>query len=87
MGEAAKLNYMPPGMDIANQYSVEIRDMAVGMSGETDVSADTNAEAFAEGFTKKKLKATDDQYADEHVDLFYGDVGGFAERNNYLDRI
>ena len=26
-GEAAKLNFMPPGMDISNQENVEINDM------------------------------------------------------------
>ena len=26
-GEAAKFNYLPPGMDISNQYNAEINDM------------------------------------------------------------
>ncbi len=28
-GEAAKFNFMPPGMDISNQENVEIHDMAM----------------------------------------------------------
>lgn len=85
-GEKAKLNYAPPGMDISNQYSVEINDMPLGLAGTTDISADTNPMALANGFTRREMKGIDDQYTGEHVDLFYGDAGGFAERNNYLDR-
>ena len=81
-----KFNMMPPGMDINNQCSAEINGMPLSMSGETDVSKDTSPGAFAKGFTKREMKGTDDQYTDEHVDHFYGDAGGFVERNNYLDR-
>jgi len=88
-----KFNRMPPGMDIDNQNCVEINHMKTVMSGETDQSKDTNPDAFEYGFKVREMKGTDDQYTGEHVDLFYGtvygdsDVPGFAERNNYLDRI
>jgi hypothetical protein len=82
-----KFNKMPPGMEIDNQDMKYARKYDFVMSGESDVSKDTNPQAFDEGFKKRELKATDDQYTGEHVDHFYGDAGGFAERNNYLDRM
>jgi len=68
-----------------------------GYGGNTDVSAppvfkDMEKTAHL-GFARLDMKATDDQYSGEHVDLFYGEAVdefgnvGFAERNNYLDRI
>lgn len=82
-----KFNIMPPGMDISNQTLTQQRSQELSMAGATDVSKDTNPNAFAQGFTKRKMRGTDDAYTGEHVDHFYGDAGGFAERNNYLDRI
>lgn len=82
-----KFNLMPPGMDISNQLRTEQRNQSLTMAGSTDVSKDTNAQSFANGFTKRRMRGSDDLYTGEHVDHFYGDAGGFAERNNYLDRI
>lgn len=82
-----KFNFMPPGMDIGNQHNTEQRQQPFSMSGMSDVSKDTNPQSFALGFTKRKMRGTDDAYTGEHVDHFYGDAGGFVERNNYLDRI
>jgi hypothetical protein len=84
--DGRKFNSMPPGMDISNQLYAEICPMPLSMAGESDVSADTNPTSFAEGFKKREMHGTDDQYTGEHVDQFYGDAGGFVERNNYLDR-
>lgn len=81
-----KFNQLPPGMEINNQKRVQIQNMPLVLAGESDVSKDTNAQALADGFTKRKMKGCDDQYTGEHVDHFYGDAGGFVERNNYLDR-
>ena len=81
-----KFNKTPPGMELDNQNSVEIRRMPLVMSGTSDASMDTNPESFARGYTKRQMKGSDDQYTGEHVDHFYGDAGGFVERNNYLDR-
>lgn len=81
-----RLNQMPPGMDIDDQCSFEIHSMPLVMSGSSDVSKDTNPQSFNRGFTKREMKGSDDQYTGEHVDHFYGDAGGFCERNNYLDR-
>jgi len=87
-----KFNTAPPGMDISNQLRSRILQMPLTMAGETDVSKDTNEQAFARGFTRRDMKGTDDQYTGEHMDHFYGEVVneygevGFIERNNYLDR-
>jgi hypothetical protein len=80
-----KFNYMPPGMDIHQHCSLQPQ-MPLSMAGQTDVSVDTNPDSFDCGFKKREMKGTDDQYTGEHVDHFYGDAGGFVERNNYLDR-
>lgn len=85
--DTSKFNYMPPGMEMDNQASVEIHQMPLVMSGQTDVSKDTNPESFREGFKRIDMKGTDDLYTGEHTDLWYGDVDGFVERNNYLDRM
>ena len=87
-----KFNMMPPGMNIDNQLRSSIYRQPFSMAGMTDVSQDTNPQAFAEGYKRREMKGTDDQYTGEHMDHFYGEVidelgnAGFAERNNYLDR-
>ncbi len=84
--DGAKFNCMPPGMSIDNQKDADIHATPLVLAGTSDVSCDTNPESLARGFTHRAMGGTDDQYTDEHVDYFYGDVGGFVERNNYLDR-
>jgi len=79
-------NSMPPGMDITRQFNTEQHQQPLALSGSTDVSKDTNPSALEHGFTKRTMKGCDDQYTGEHMDHFYGDAGGFVERNNYLDR-
>lgn len=90
--DTVNMNCMSPGMDISNQNSSQINQMPLSCAGESDVSADTNPSAFADGYLRRKMRGIDDQYTDEHVDLFYttvvGEDGeGFVERQNYLDRI
>ena len=80
-----KFNLMPPGMELKNQWRTDQPNIPMTM-GERDVSHDVNPEAWREGFTKRKMRGSDDAYTGEHVDHFYGDAGGFCERNNYLDR-
>lgn len=60
--------------------------MPLSLAGQTDVTDHLTPKALKDGFTKHEMKGTDDQYTGEHTDLFYGDAGGFVERNNYLDR-
>lgn len=60
--------------------------MKLVTAGATDVTDDVNPWVFRQGFNKKRMAGTDDMYTGEHADQFYGDAGGFVERNNYLDR-
>jgi hypothetical protein len=76
-------NKMPPGMDIG---SVDC-NMPLSLAGSSDVSCDTNVTSLRDGYTRRDMGNCDDQYTGEHVDSFYGDSGGFAERSNYLDRL
>lgn len=82
------LNEMPVNMQLENQNPI-----SRVISGSTDFSADANPEAFDKGYARHAMNGTDDLYTGEHVDHFYGEAVdeegkvGFAERNNYLDRI
>ena len=92
MNNAVGFNSTPPGMDVEDQEVTDQRQFKTVMSGETDVSKDWNPEAVKNGFTRRTMRATDDEYTNAHNDAFYdeikvdGDVG-FAERNNMLDRM
>ena len=85
-----KYNQLPPGMDLANQLRPPQFNNKYTIGGRSDVRNSRSnlegPEAMERGFTRIEMKGTDDQYTGEHVDHFYGDSGGFAERNNYLDR-
>lgn len=66
---------------------VERDGMPLSIAGTTDVSgAQAELSAQHKGYSLGDMGMTDDLYTGEHVDLFYGDTGGFVERNNYLDR-
>lgn len=84
-------NDLPPGMVIGSQDLSDQHSMTYAMAGTTDVSHDTNAESLRRGFKRKKMLTTDDEYTNEHTDIFYGEVTvdgdtGFVERANLLDR-
>ena len=91
----AFFNSLPPGTDIEDQEVVDIRQMGISFNGNMPIGPATgdltnhevNATSLRTGFDKKKLLQTDDMYTREHNDAFYDDVGGFVERNNYLDRL
>lgn len=89
---AVLYNSLPPGMDIEDQEMTDQRKFDICMGGESDVSKDWNPEAVRQGYQRKPMRATDDEYSNAHVDAFYdeikvdGDVG-FTERNNVLDRM
>lgn len=83
---------LPPGMDIEDQETSDIRKMPITMGGETDESKDWNPEAVRRGFARKQMRATDDEYTNAHNDAFYDEITvdgdtGFTERNNMLDRL
>jgi hypothetical protein len=83
---------LPPGMDGEDQEFTDQHDFETVMGGQSDVSRDWNAEAVAKGYTRKQMRATDDEYTKAHQDAFYDEINvdgdiGFAERNNMLDRL
>lgn len=92
MDNAVNYASLPPGMDIEDQEMTDQRQMRTTMGGESDVSKDWNAAAVKQGFSRKTMRATDDEYSKAHVDAFYDEINvdgdvGFAERNNVLDRL
>jgi hypothetical protein len=92
---AVMFNSLPPGMDIEDQELTDQRQMGINTVGNMGnalaqgdlTNMEVNAYSLRKGFDKKELLQTDDAYTREHNDAFYDDVGGFVERNNYLDRM
>lgn len=65
-----------------------VNSMPMSIAGASDVSRGTTYKnSMKQGFEKNPMGMTDDLYTGEHADHFYGDAGGFVERNNYLDRL
>lgn len=92
MNDNVFYNTLPPGMEIEDQELMYQPWMPTVMSGESDVSYDMNPEAARNGYTRRKMRPTDDMYSREHNDAFYDSVvvdgvEGFIERNNMLDRM
>ena len=82
-GLRTRLNKIP-STDLHDNVTT---DMPLVLAGTTDVTNLVSDKALGGvGFVKQEMKGTDDQYTGEHMDLFYGDAGGFVERNNYMDR-
>lgn len=91
INNAVQFESLPPGSDIEDQEISDQRMMPMTMGGETDVSHDWNSEAVRNGFSRRKMRPTDDMWTREHNDAFYDEitvdgVTGFLERNNMLDR-
>lgn len=97
-GNGVMFNSLPPGMDIEDQETSDIREQMCSMSGHTDVSHDDPGPGTTKrGFHRKKMRPTDDLYTNEHIDMFYGEITvevedgemetGFLERGNMLDRM
>ncbi len=89
-----RYNRLPPGQNIEDQEVADIpaEGMAGCMGTGSQVTDDVTAMALREGFDRKRLRPTDDQYTREHNDAFYDSVEvdgveGFVERNNMLDRL
>jgi hypothetical protein len=76
-----QLQIPPTSIDAATQ-----KNMPLVLAGSTDVTDNVNPSDLKRGFDIHPMLMTDDQYMGDHQDHFYGDVGGFVERNNYLDR-
>lgn len=77
---------MPPGYDASGPMD-SFREVVGSETSPSDVKMDLEGDSsIRRGYGKAPMKGTDDQYTGEHADQFYGDAGGFVERNNYLDR-
>ena len=90
----ARLNRLPPGQNIDAQEIADIhaQPMAGALGSGTQVTDDVTTTSLRQGFDRKPLRPTDDQYTREHNDAFYDTievdgVEGFVERNNMLDRM
>lgn len=84
---------LPPGTQIESQEVFEDFPMPWGgsLASGSQVTDDVTKKSLREGFDRKPLLPTDDQYTREHNDAFYDSVTvdgveGFVERNNVLDR-
>lgn len=62
-------------------------NMPLSLAGKTDVTDALTTKALDRGFTKHDMLMTDEEYTGEHTSAWYGDAGGFIERNNLLDRM
>lgn len=92
LDNAVNYTSLPPGMDLEDQEMTDQRVFKTTMGGQSDQSKDWNSEAVKRGFSRKQMRATDDEYSKAHVDAFYDEISvegdvGFAERNNMLDRL
>ena len=88
------------GTDINAQFSPNgncsrADSFTSGYGGNLDESGQrlfSDPKFFTQGYKRLEMKATDDQFSGEHVDLYYGEavdergLAGFVERNNMLDR-
>ena len=94
MDNAVFYNSLPPGSDItdAELSDARVMPMAGSLGTGSQVTNDVTAMSLREGYDRKRLLGTDDQYTREHNDAFYDDITvdgetGFIERNNMLDRM
>jgi hypothetical protein len=94
MDNAVMYNSLPPGSDVDNQETIDSRAMPMAgcLGSGTQVTDDVTMKSLREGYDRKRLLGTDDQYTREHNDAFYDEVTvdgetGFVERNNMLDRM
>jgi hypothetical protein len=89
-----RYNRLPPGQNIDDQELADIPREPYGSSLETgtQVTDDVTTKSLREGFDRKKILSSDDEYTREHNDAFYDTVEvdgveGYVERNNMLDRM
>lgn len=90
-GIPAKLNRLPPGMQIERQRNADLPAVPFYGKEQSQVVQDVSTQSLKQGFDRKMMSGTDDAYTREHNDAFYDDVvvdgqHGFIERNNMLDR-
>jgi hypothetical protein len=82
-------NEMPTGQAICDPTE-DFRDIT--FAGARSEDSCTTRESIVKGYVRGNILPTDDNYYNEHVQPFYGEVigedgPGFLERNNTLDRL
>jgi hypothetical protein len=100
MNNAVFYQSLPPGMDIDDQENIDSRVPNESTAGNFarghnagDFTQDLDATSLRQGFCRKPMRPTDDEYYHEHQDVFYRTVTdedgneSFAERGNTLDRL
>ena len=87
---------MPPGYDIDSAHGEVSKFGKIYLAGTRDATDNPTNQDLINGFVKSKMSPVEDMYSEEHKDDFYdsvildtaeGEVEGFVERANYLDRI
>lgn len=87
---AAFFTSLPPGADIEDQEVTDQRKMDINLSGSRPGGDQTQVitpKIFKDGFVKRAMSPTEEEYTHSHQDTFYDDWGGFVERGNVLDRM
>lgn len=92
-------NEMPPGYHIDHQHGHGNRfegfKKEIYLAGTQDETDNPKGRDLINGFVLAKMSPVEDMYSEEHKDDFYdsvklktaeGEVEGFVERANYLDR-
>jgi hypothetical protein len=94
MNNAVLYNSLPGGSDITDQEMADIRRQELsrgGLGNGDQYTTDVTTESLRTGFARKNLSPTDDFRKGEGQNGFYeditvGDVTGYVERGNVLDR-
>ena len=92
-------NEMPPGYHIDSQHGYKAGTPGpfkeIYLAGTKDVTDNPTSRDLINGFVMGRMSPVEDMYTEEHKDDFYdsvklptaeGEVEGFVERANYLDR-
>lgn len=96
MNNAAHFGSLPPGMDLEDQELTDQRTFRHSTNGNMgdggDVTQELTPKVLVDGFSIKRMSPTDDDYTNEHADVFYMEVTvdgvtGYLERGNTLDRL
>lgn len=77
-------NEMPSGYSICDQHGNNTSFRELRPAGASDVTDHVTAQTMRDGFFSAPL--TQAEYSNDREGLFDDDIGGFADRNNYLDR-
>ena len=79
-------NEMPVGYDASAGNGNNTGPMPKSLAGATDASNSVDGEMLKRGYGAQSMSPTDEMETAGEPSDFYGDAGGYVERNNYLDR-